>query len=144
MSNPSCESVSCLLPHLMCDILLYITSKFTLRQERNILKKPWVSLRTTSDGSPRVHAELLEQGIRCSRKRVARRARHRTRTTQSDPSARVAPNLLQQDAIPLTRKLRGRAFRAIVPHSPQRVTFGSPQIGTASIQAGSSRQPHYG
>jgi putative transposase len=58
-------------------------------------------------GSPRLHAELVEQGIRCSRKRVARlmremglvarRARHRTRTTPSDPAARVAPNRLQQD-----------------------------------------------
>lgn len=60
-----------------------------------------------SYGSPRLYVELHEQGISCSRKRVARlmreqgisarRARHRTRTTWSDPSARVAPNLLNQD-----------------------------------------------
>ncbi len=58
-------------------------------------------------GSPRLHAELRTQGIRCSRKRVARlmreqslsacRRRHRTKTTQSEPTARVAPNLLNQD-----------------------------------------------
>jgi len=58
-------------------------------------------------GSPRLHAELAEQGIRCSRKRVARlmrelglaarRPRHRTRTTRNDPSARVAPNLLNRE-----------------------------------------------
>ncbi len=56
-------------------------------------------------GSPRLHVELAEQGIRCSRKRVARlrrergltarRARHRTPT--NDPSARVASNLLTRD-----------------------------------------------
>ena len=58
-------------------------------------------------GSPRLHVELHEQGISCSRKRVARLMRamglaarrpcHRTRTTRSDPSARVAPNLLKQE-----------------------------------------------
>lgn len=58
-------------------------------------------------GSPRLHAELQAQGMRCSRKRVARlmselglharRPRHRTRTTRSEASAPVAPNLLQRD-----------------------------------------------
>jgi putative transposase len=58
-------------------------------------------------GSPRIHAELQAQGIRCGHKRVARlmRAqglvarcpRHRTITTQSDPEAHVSPNLLQRD-----------------------------------------------
>ncbi len=58
-------------------------------------------------GSPRLYVELHEQGISCSRKRVARlmrelgisarRARHRTRTPRCDPEARVAPNLLKQD-----------------------------------------------
>jgi len=58
-------------------------------------------------GSPRVHAELQAQGITCSRKRVARlmreqeltarRHRHRTVTTHSDPGARVAPNRLDRD-----------------------------------------------
>jgi putative transposase len=58
-------------------------------------------------GSPRVHAELQAQGIKVARKRVARlmrqqglaarRPHHRTRTTRSDPTARVAPNRLNRD-----------------------------------------------
>jgi putative transposase len=58
-------------------------------------------------GSPRIHAELRAQGIPCSRKRVARlmseqglsarRRHHRTITTRSEPGARVAPNVLDQD-----------------------------------------------
>lgn len=58
-------------------------------------------------GSPRVHAELQEQGIKCARKRVARlmreqglaarRTRHRTLTTRSDASARLAPNCLNRE-----------------------------------------------
>jgi putative transposase len=58
-------------------------------------------------GSPRVHAELHAHGLHCARKRVARlmreqglfaqRPRHRTVTTQSEPGAQVAPNLLARD-----------------------------------------------
>ncbi len=58
-------------------------------------------------GSPRIHAELRDQGLTISRKRVAHlmreqglsawRRRHRTITTRSEPGARVAPNLLDQD-----------------------------------------------
>jgi putative transposase len=58
-------------------------------------------------GSPRLHAELRDQGISISRKRVARlmreqglsasRRRHRTITTHSEAGARVAPNLLHQE-----------------------------------------------
>lgn len=58
-------------------------------------------------GSPRVHAELQAQEIKCARKRVARlmreqglfaqRPRHRPITTHSDPSAQVAPNGLKRD-----------------------------------------------
>jgi putative transposase len=60
-------------------------------------------------GSPRLFVELHEQGISCSRKRVARLMReqgryahrhaHRTRTTWSEPGARIAPNLLNQDFV---------------------------------------------
>jgi putative transposase len=58
-------------------------------------------------GSPRIHAELVEGGTRCSRKRVARlmrregiQAKMRKRfkvTTRVNPKAAAAPNLLQQD-----------------------------------------------
>jgi putative transposase len=53
------------------------------------------------------HAELKAQGIKCARKRVARLMRelelaarrpgYRTKTTRSDPNARVAPNRLDRD-----------------------------------------------
>lgn len=58
-------------------------------------------------GSPRIHAELQEQGWRCSRKRVARlmcengitakRKRRRVVTTNSRHENPIAPNLLQRD-----------------------------------------------
>jgi transposase InsO family protein len=59
-----------------------------------------------SSGSPRVHAELNAQGVRCARKRVARlmrqqalvaRQRRRTvRTTHSAHNQPLAPNLLER------------------------------------------------
>lgn len=59
-------------------------------------------------GSPRVHAVLRQQGLHCSRKRVARlmrraglysrrRPKKRARTTDSRHNRPIAPNLLQQD-----------------------------------------------
>jgi transposase InsO family protein len=61
-------------------------------------------------GSPRVHAELQAQGLKVSRKRVARlmgeqkleaRRRRRTvRTTDSNHSHPVAPNILERDFSP--------------------------------------------
>ena len=58
-------------------------------------------------GSPRVQAELREQGVRCSRKRIARlmrerglsarRKRHRTGTTDSHHAMPVAPNRLNRE-----------------------------------------------
>lgn len=58
-------------------------------------------------GSPRLHVELGEQGIRCSRKRVARlmqeaglcakRKRRRVVTTRRDPSHSVAENVLNRE-----------------------------------------------
>jgi len=58
-------------------------------------------------GSPRVHAELRAQGIRCSKERVARlmremdlaakRRRHRSVGTVRQNGARVAPNVLSRD-----------------------------------------------
>jgi putative transposase len=58
-------------------------------------------------GSPRIHRDLRDEGIRCSRKRVARlmRAeelsarskRRRVRTTKRDETHPVALNLLNRD-----------------------------------------------
>lgn len=59
-------------------------------------------------GSPRIHAALRQQGITCSRKRVARlmrqhgihsrrRPKRRVRTTDSQHQRPVAPNLLKRD-----------------------------------------------
>ena len=60
----------------------------------------------TTYGSPRIHAELQAQGIRCSRKRVARLMKKHSirgpvrrafrRTTQSNPTLPVADNLLKR------------------------------------------------
>jgi transposase InsO family protein len=59
-------------------------------------------------GSPRIHAALQRQGVRCSRKRVARlmqlhqirartRKKRRPTTTQREAGAIPAPNLLNQE-----------------------------------------------
>jgi len=58
-------------------------------------------------GSPRIHAELRAQGIVCGKHRVARlmqraglravQKQRRVRTTDSQHSDPVAPNLLQRD-----------------------------------------------
>lgn len=58
-------------------------------------------------GSPRIHAELKTQGIRCGRKRIARlmrernisakRKRRQAKKTDSNHSSPIAPNLLERD-----------------------------------------------
>jgi transposase InsO family protein len=71
-----------------------------IREEYELSRKTY--------GSPRIHAALRKKGVKCSRKRVARlmrlgqiaaRKRHRRipRTTQRNPQALPAPNLLNQD-----------------------------------------------
>jgi transposase InsO family protein len=71
-----------------------------IREEYQLSRKTY--------GSPRIHAALRGKGVVCSRKRVARlmcldhiaarRVRKRIpRTTQGDPKAIPAPNLLNQD-----------------------------------------------
>jgi len=69
------------------------------------IQRIWTSSRFTY-GSPRVQAQLAREGIRVGRKRVERlmhaaglkgayRSRY-FRTTESDPSARVAPDLVER------------------------------------------------
>ena len=58
-------------------------------------------------GSPRIHAELKAQGIRCGRKRIARlmreqnisarRKRRQAKKTDSNHSSPIAPNLLERN-----------------------------------------------
>ena len=71
-----------------------------IREEYQLSRKTY--------GSPRIHAALRRKGVKCSRKRVARlmrldhiaarkARRYIPRTTQKDPNAIPAPNLLNQD-----------------------------------------------
>jgi putative transposase len=64
-------------------------------------------------GSPRIHQVLKERGISCGRKRVVRlmqalgisalpEHRSKPKTTNSDPSARFAPNTLKRDFTSVT------------------------------------------
>ena len=74
-------------------------------------------------GSPRLHAVLKEQGVQCGRKRVARLMRERgisakskrrnMKTTESDHTNPVAPNLLKRDfsADGATTRVGGRYYR---------------------------------
>lgn len=72
-----------------------------VEQIQEIYEESW-----QTSGSPRIHVELRDRGIRCSRKRVARLMREqgcsvkskgrRVVTTDSRHSDPVAPNLLKQ------------------------------------------------
>lgn len=94
----------------------FLQSKPSKRSKENIellekIKKVHKESRGTY-GSPRIHAELLEQGETCSRKRTAKlmhdagiQAKMKKRfkiTTKVNPKAQAAPNLLQQDFTAVT------------------------------------------
>jgi putative transposase len=85
-----------------------IPSKRNLDEERLLLKirKIYEASRQTY-GSPRIHAELKDQGETCSRHRVAKlmkkagiiakMAKKFKITTKANPKAKAAPNLLERD-----------------------------------------------
>ena len=71
------------------------------------IKEIWIESRTTY-GCPRIHAALLDEGVRVGRKRVARlmrelgiqgvtRRRFKTGTTKRDADAKPAPDLVNRD-----------------------------------------------
>lgn len=89
----------------------YINAQLSMREQENQrlieqIKAVHVVSRQTY-GSPRIQAQLREQGESCSRKRVARlmrreglQAKMKRRfkiTTRVNPAAKAAPNLLAQD-----------------------------------------------
>ena len=104
----------------MCEVLKvsrsgyydWLKRKPSQRQKANevllaAIRREYQASRQTY-GSPRIHAALQQQGITASRKRIARLMQHhglaakrarqkRPVTTQRDPGARAAPNLLEQD-----------------------------------------------
>jgi putative transposase len=79
------------------------------REDALLTEEIWQGFRTHHGryGSPRLHAELRDRGISCSRKRVARlmreadlsarRKRRRVITTRRDTTHPVAPNVLDRD-----------------------------------------------
>lgn len=89
----------------------WLTAAPSARQQENqrLLQKIQVSyeLSRRTYGSPRIHAELQAAGESCSRPRVARlmqqaglaakMSKRYKKTTQADPQAKAAPNVLQQD-----------------------------------------------
>ena len=107
----------------------FLQSKPSKRSKENIellekIKKIHEDSRRTY-GSPRVHAELLEQGEQCSRKRTAKimrnagiQAKMKKRfkvTTKVNPKAQAAPNLLQQDFTAPTANQRWVADITYIP-----------------------------
>lgn len=116
---------ACILAHcaafpvaLMCRLLGVSRSGFYAAQRRDASQRTRVDQRLQHEigvihqrsrgtyGSPRVHTELREQGVRCGRKRVerlmraaglqAKRPRRSRRTTNSCHPHPVAPNLLNR------------------------------------------------
>ena len=103
----------------MCQVLRVSASGYYASRERPLsqreqdnqqlvdqIKKVHAASRRTY-GSPRVHAELVRQGIQCNKKRVERlmrvhhirgkqRGRRRVKTTDSTHNLSVAPNVLKR------------------------------------------------
>ncbi len=66
-------------------------------------------------GSPRVHAELREQGVRCSAKRVARLMRQTG--IQACRMRRARTTTDSRHAFPVAQNVLGRAFDTSVPNT---------------------------
>lgn len=106
----SVERMSCVLNVSRSGYYRYLHAKPSKRTQANQrlveqIKAIHIASRQTY-GSPRIHAQLREQGESCSRRRVARlmchagiQAKMKQRfkvTTRVNPAVRAAPNLLQQ------------------------------------------------
>lgn len=103
---------------LMCRLLGVSRAGFYVAQRRDLSQQARIDQRLQRDigvihhrsrgtyGSPRVHAELLAQGVRCGRKRVerlmraaglqAKRTRRTRRTTNSQHTHPIAPNVVSR------------------------------------------------
>ena len=110
-SEFSVERMSWVLEVSRSGYYQFIQSKLSCRKQENErllikIKTIYAASRFTY-GSPRIHAELQEDGETCSRKRVSKimkkagiEAKMKKRfkvTTKANPMAIPAPNLLQQD-----------------------------------------------
>jgi putative transposase len=104
---------------VMCRVLKVSESGFYAWRKRPVSQRKREDAQITEElrqgfhahqgryGSPRLHVELRDRGIRCSRKRVARlmqetglcakRKRRRVVTTRRDTSHPVAPNVLNRE-----------------------------------------------
>lgn len=103
----------------MCQVLRVSASGYYASRERPLSQREQENLELVDQikavhrasrktyGSPRVHAELVKQGIRCNKKRVERlmrvydirgkgRGRRRVKTTDSAHNLPVAPNILDR------------------------------------------------
>ena len=98
-------------------------------------------------GAPRIHAELRPQGVRCSRKRVARLMRlagvsgcHRRRfqTTRRDPARPSAPDLVQRA---FSASAPNQVWVADLTYVPTRRAFSSSRSSSTPIVAASSAGP---
>jgi putative transposase len=104
---------------VMCGVLLVSESGFSTWRKRPTCQRKREDAHLTQEirqvfethhgryGSPRIHRDLRDEGIRCSRKRVARlmqeeelsakSKRRRVITTKRDKTHPVAPNTLNRD-----------------------------------------------